>query len=221
VSHPIPLHTAERLERAFEASSQCVAARGVKGWVMRIVAYFACQYARAVIELLEGLLAEYRAGTLVLPGTVDDSSTHPAGVSPRHPAPRRVRAPRANGPRATPADAQADSPEQSDVPAPRRMTFSVSPARHPIHRPEPAPRVVDFHPSAVPRTRNTPIGAHRAQSDARHFRYDIRTFRRMGKRSATHHLAATPKFDVGKRAPQRRSTTGPAAPGAPGMTRRR
>jgi hypothetical protein len=78
VSHPIPLHAAGKLERALDAQLQRFAARGAKGWVMRIVAYFACQYARAVIELLEGLLAEYRAGTLVLPAMLDDPSTIPA-----------------------------------------------------------------------------------------------------------------------------------------------
>ena len=184
MSHPIPFHTAERLERALDALFRRVGARGAKGWVKRIVAFFFCQYCEAVIELLEGLLAEYRAGTLVFPSRVDNSAAGPAVASPRPPASRRVRAPRANVPRATLADAA----EPSDAPAPRRLTFTVSPGRAPIDPREPAPCAVGFHPSAVPRRPLTPIGAPRARAFARLFRYDKRTFRRMGKRSATHHL---------------------------------
>jgi hypothetical protein len=166
VSHPTLLHHAERLERALEASSQFVAARGPKGWVMRIVAFFACQYARAVIELLEGLLAEYRAGTLILPEMVDDPSTGPArgdpgsqATRPRVPSTPRVRSPSAadvsaagvsaagvGAPRAVPAG----SPERY-VPEPRRPGFGMSPPRPPIRRPEHGPRGLAGHPSVVPR----------------------------------------------------------------------
>jgi hypothetical protein len=161
VSHPIPLHTAERLERAFEASSRFVAARGPKGWVMRIVAYFACQYARAVIELLEGLLAEYRAGTLVLPGMVDDSSAmppdhetgEPRTAASRSRGPALRRAPdsgRDSGaPGGTPGIAPADVPygapaaetEQTAArhvaPTSRGIAIALSAPRLPAHRRDP------------------------------------------------------------------------------------
>jgi hypothetical protein len=187
VSHPIPLHTAERLERALEASSRCVAARGAKGWVMRIVAYFACQYARAVIELLEGLLAEYRAGTLVLPNGVEESFTTPAEHEAGKPrtamsraqgtASRRVRAPgRVPAPGCVPAhdpcdDNDADTREQGAAP-PRRMEFNVAPPRLPIRHAGHGPRGVAWHPSVVPRTpvKNSRTGARRL-STPRSLRY--------------------------------------------------
>jgi hypothetical protein len=169
VSHRIPLPTAGKLERALEASSRFVAARDPKGLVMRIVAYFACQYCEAVIGLLEGLLAEYRAGTLVLPGMVDDSSAiradYETGVrratSPsRRAAPHRVHAsggapaddspaedPRADDPRADDSGPDDSGPE----PARRRPQFTLPPPRLPIGRHGFGPRGVVGHPSAVPR----------------------------------------------------------------------
>jgi hypothetical protein len=166
VSHPIPLHTAERLERAFEASFQRVAARGAKGWVMRIVAYFACQYAAAVIELLEGLLAEYRAGTLVFPARGDDSSTNPADGETREQrtATSGARGPASRSSRAShgahadnPSDGTADSPERSAAPSPRppspcHPAFTFPSPRPSIRRPEHGPRGGVFHPSHVPRS---------------------------------------------------------------------
>jgi hypothetical protein len=179
VSHPIPLHTADRLERAFEASSRCVAARGPKGWVMRIVAYFACQYARAVIELLEGLLAEYRAGTLVFPELAGDPPTVAADsdTEERRGASRRARGPamcraRARhrapcddpGDAGDPVDAPASAPERSAAIAPRRLVFAVSPAHPPSlrpernRRPEHGPRGMAGYPCAVPRPGFAEIG---------------------------------------------------------------
>jgi hypothetical protein len=164
VSHPIPFHTVERLERALEASSRFVTARGRKGWVMRIVAYFACQYCEAVIELLEGLLAEYRAGTLVLPGMADDSSPIPdncetgrrrtARPRARPAAARRVRSPHddsVDDRRAIPADARQPGAAENAVVASRRVETPPSSSRPPIRRPAHGPGGRAFHPSAVPR----------------------------------------------------------------------
>jgi hypothetical protein len=161
VSHPIPLHTAERLERALEASSQRVAARGPKGWVMRIVAYFACQYCEAVIGLLEGLLAEYRAGTLVLPGMLDDASAiptdhataqHPsARPGARRPSMRRVRAPTAD-PSGTQAAIAGQSHARYATPAPRRPRLTVVSGCPESGRHAASPRPRGCHPSAVPRS---------------------------------------------------------------------
>jgi hypothetical protein len=173
VSHPIPLHTADKLERAMDACLQRAVARGAKGWVMRIVAYFACQYAGAVIELLEGLLAEYRAGTLILPGRPYDPSTvsegyeterHRAAAS-RRPAARRSRASRAtrannpcannpcaNNPCANNScDDPADAAEPSAAVAPRRRALVLASSPLPMRRPGPAPRGLCGHPSVVPR----------------------------------------------------------------------
>jgi hypothetical protein len=159
VSHPIPLHTAGKLERALEASSRFVAARGAKGWVMRIVAYFACQYCEAVIGLLEGLLAEYRAGTLVLPGLLDDSSTvtaasetaeRPARPRSRGPAARRMRAPR-GAPASDPRDAPAVARQQSAAGAPIRPRLTLSPLHLELRRPEHGSLGLAGHPSHVPR----------------------------------------------------------------------
>jgi hypothetical protein len=160
VSHPIPLHTAGKLERALEASSRFVAARGAKGWVMRIVAYFACQYCEAVIELLEGLLAEYRAGTLVFPDRADESpvvadecetAKHPLAASrSRSPAVRRAPAPRAGAPH--------ESAAKTPVPAQFHPVFAVAPPRPPVRRPEPKPRGLAAYPSAVPRWPNEKFG---------------------------------------------------------------
>jgi hypothetical protein len=150
VSHPIPLHTAGKLERALAASSRFVAARGPKGLVMRIVAYFACQYCEAVIGLLEGLLAEYRAGTLVLPGIVDDPSTAaPADRDTAKPrtAPRRAR---------VPATRRMRAPREPNA-APRvvqvryRPDFIVGRECCPARPPKHGPRGVAGYPSVVPR----------------------------------------------------------------------
>jgi hypothetical protein len=172
VSRPISLHTADRLERALYAQLQCVAARGAKGWVMRIVAYFACQYARAVIELLEGLLAEYRAGTLVLPAMVDDSSTPPAdcgtakqGTKPARPSGVAVRGLRppgnthANRSREAPSEAREACAARYAAIAPCRPAFVRSAPRRPIRRPNAAPRHLAGHPPAVPRARLKNSGA--------------------------------------------------------------
>jgi hypothetical protein len=189
VSHPVPLHTADRLERALDASSRFVAARGAKGWVMRIVAYFACQYCEAVIGLLEGLLAEYRAGTLILPAMADDSPASAANhvtAKPltaarrdRRPAARGTRAPCANDPsavdpsavdpggvdpRAVPANAS-----ERNAAAPRCMHFSVVPRRLPIRRPGQGPRGVAGYPSAVPRAAAQKIGCWRLALTHAHF----------------------------------------------------
>jgi hypothetical protein len=177
VSHPIPLHTVERLERALQASSRYVAARGPKGWVMRIVAYFACQYARAVIELLEGLLAEYRAGTLVFPAMVDDSSTiaaqrgterEPTVPPPHAPAdpavesPRRLASRRGRGPGAVcvqPSDgAPCEASEHGDSLAQTRAEFALSLPRRPIRYSDAAPRFIAGHPSRVPRPPGAAFG---------------------------------------------------------------
>jgi hypothetical protein len=164
VSHPIPLHTVERLERALDASLQRVAARGPREWVRRIVAFFFCQYCEAVIGLLEGLLAEYRAGTLVFPDRVDDASTIPAEYKtpkrraaasrPRGPAVRRVRA---GGCADTdePAGAPGQSAAQDATLALRRpvliVSAIVSTPHPPIRRPGSGPRGVAGYPSVVPR----------------------------------------------------------------------
>jgi hypothetical protein len=182
VSHTLPLHTADRLERAFEASSRFVAARGPKGWVMRIVAYFACQYARAVIELLEGLLAEYRAGTLVLPEMVDDASPIPAerGTRRRRPA-SRSRRPAARGIHA-PRVSASDAPEPS---AP------LAPLRHvPTRRAANPPRRLAGDPSRVPRWSNEKFGFWAAAPSHAHFITLSKQYR-VGKRSVTHHLSAS------------------------------
>jgi hypothetical protein len=164
VSHPIPLPHADRLERALLASSRFVAARGGKGWVARIWAFFACQYECAVIELLQDLLAEYRAGTLVLPAMVDDSSTstaddearkpRAAARRSRRPASPRTRAPGANDPCAVPAEA----PEQGAA-APRRMHVNAVPRPQPIRRRDHGPRGITVHPSVVARWPREKFGA--------------------------------------------------------------
>jgi hypothetical protein len=197
VSHPIPLHTAKRLERALEASSRFVAARGPKWWVMRIVAFFACQYAAAVIELLEGLLAEYRAGTLILPEMVDDSWTDPDQREPAEPrlasGSRRAASRRTDVPRDMPSDMPADVPEQSGRRT-RPLEFTLSPPCLLVNRPEQDPRGIADYPSAVPRAYAGKIGCSGITPTHVHFVAISKHF--SAACAVTHHLAFETRHSV-------------------------
>jgi hypothetical protein len=200
VSHAIPLHTADRLERTFEALSQRVESSGDEGWVMRILAMLISRCLDHFVAMIEDLLAKIRAGTIVLPDWAYDPPTVPARREPgcqrmpllpesadpaaspqRRDAPCRVlaaAAPRTNAFGAVPAEA----PEQSNT-ARRRIKFTVVSLRLPIRRPTHGPRGVAGYPSAVPRWPPCRIQRATRAADARPFRCDIATIRTSFHRS--------------------------------------
>jgi hypothetical protein len=149
VSHPIPLHTADRLERTLEALSQRVASSGDEGWVMRILAMLISRCLDHFIEMIEDLLAKIRAGTIVLPDWAYEQSANPAARETEMPrrtatrarslASRCVRAPR---------DAHADAEPHASL-ASQRPDFMRPPPspRPPLIRREPASLGVRFYPS--------------------------------------------------------------------------
>jgi hypothetical protein len=157
VSHPIPLHTADRLERTFEALSQRVESSGEESWVMRILAMLISRCLDHFVAMIEDLLAKIRAGTIVLPAWAYEQAAMPASrptapqplapAEPLAPGSRRFRASRANHP----ADKTGGAPEPSTAATPPRLILTATPPRLVIRGSGPAPYVVAFHSSAVPR----------------------------------------------------------------------
>jgi hypothetical protein len=185
VSHPIPLHTADRLERTFEALSQRVESSGDEGWVMRILAMLICRCLDHFVAMIEDLLAQIRAGTIVLPAWAYESSANPAQgqQNPRGRvrappsrvddpstvrAARRTRTSRDPQPR-DPGDAAASAPERSAGLAPGHPGLTRSPPRPHIRRLEHGPRGVAGYPCAVPRPHFAGIGARGAALSLGHF----------------------------------------------------
>jgi hypothetical protein len=64
VSNPIPLHPADSLERVLDDMRQCVASRRDEGWVTRAVMVLIRHELLRVLDILIGLLADFRAGRL-------------------------------------------------------------------------------------------------------------------------------------------------------------
>jgi hypothetical protein len=149
VPHPIPLHTADRLERTFEALSQCVESSGEESWVMRILAMLISRCLDHFVAMIEDLLAKIRAGTIVLPDWAYEQSAIPAQCGtyrPVHFAPQSAPATRARSSGhpapARPTRAAITRPATASpaIPAPpRRMFPSGTPPRRHAPRPTPAP----------------------------------------------------------------------------------
>jgi hypothetical protein len=192
---------------------------------MRIVAYFACRYCEAVIGLLEGLLAEYRAGTLVLPEMVDESSTiaadhwigkqRTAQPDSRGPSARRSRTPGgvpANEPSGEPAGDPACESGQSAVrdvkPAPRRPAFAVASSCPQPGRPVASPRGRFVHPSAVPRSAAEKIAAgSMRKSTPNSLRYQNNTRGSSRTRSVGARIRTLKPFRHGQRYPRHARTS--------------
>jgi hypothetical protein len=153
VSHPLPLHPADRLERVLDDMRQSVASSGDEGWLMRIVAMVICRFLDQILEMLVGVLAEIRAGTIVLPDWAYDSpitASRPLPVDGAAPS-QRSRATGANTPSTAPAcAAEPRAPETAALVA-RRVEYIASSSRLRIRRPAHGPGGHAFHPSAVPR----------------------------------------------------------------------
>jgi hypothetical protein len=152
VSHAIPLHTADRLERVLDALSQRVASSGDEGWLMRIITMLICRYLDHIVEMFEDLLAQIRAGTIVLPDWAYEQSAISPRREPQHhrttasssrgPVPRRARAARADAPdRSAAADAPNPSAANFAGPAP---CHAVSPATRQQSREAPLKNPVDW-----------------------------------------------------------------------------
>jgi hypothetical protein len=158
VSHPIPLHTADRLERTLEALSQRVESSGDEGWVMRILAMLICRCLDHFVAMIEDLLAKIRAGTIVLPAWAYEQSANPsaretempvrATKCARSPALRRVRARRAAHAGA-PARSDAENAVPRAIRARHRPAFTLAPVVLPFRRPDRGPPPKNFDAGAI------------------------------------------------------------------------
>jgi hypothetical protein len=216
VSHPIPLHTADRLERTLEALSERVGSSGEESWVMRILAMLISRCLDHFVEMIEDLLAKIRAGTIVLPDWAYDPPAIPAddGTGARRSAPppraaadppaasrrgvasRHIRAPRDTLAGAS-GEALFDVPGQhaarSAAVAPGVPVFTLSPTRAPIYRVACAPHGVADYRSAVPRWPAEKFAPARRVEPCS-FRYDNRIFRNLRNEKMRSPLAQTEKY---------------------------
>jgi hypothetical protein len=197
VSHPTPLHPDADLALVLADLRRNVAAWGDEGMVMRVFRASICLMLLSILDTLIDLLADFRAGRLppVLPAedestvaTQRETASRQGHAAPRERASVSVRA-------NTPRDAPADAPEPSAAPASRPPAFPLPSPRAPLRHPEPGPCRIVFHPSAVPRPRWR-IREQNTQVHSRLICYDFRMFRRMGKRSVTHHLPPLVTHDL-------------------------
>jgi hypothetical protein len=216
VSHPTPLHPDADLAVVLDDLRQNVAAWGDEGMVMRLFRASICLMLLSILDTLIELLADFRAGRLppVLPA--EDESETPAQRATSSRQGRTARHARTPGPYRAhqPRDTQADAPEQNADPAPCRRISRLSPPRPALRRPEPWPYGIAWTPSHVPRPPaaqfrgSRPPSTHvqiitiSEHSDVPQFR----GFRRMGKRSVTHHPAARPQRPANRRHPKILST---------------
>jgi hypothetical protein len=184
VSHPIPLHPADSLERVLEDMRQCVASRRDEGWATRAVMVLIRYELLRVLDILIGLLADFRAGKLppVLPADCETRAQRtaappPASAAavdsrPQGAAARHIRAP-GNRPANSTSDASGDAPEhiaaQHGPLTPHHPGSPASPSRPLRHRLGRGPRGIAGYPSAVPRPPAASAGWLDAKPTHAHF----------------------------------------------------
>jgi hypothetical protein len=186
VSHPIPLHTADRLERTLEALSQRVESSGDEGWVMRILAMLISRCLDHFVEMIEDLLAKIRAGTIVLPDWAYDPPAIPAeGQNNPHGRPSAGIRRRATGADASSSVTAPREPGYQDTPpppvlvgpaAPHRAEFGVVRLYLPMRCPKHATRGVAGPPPDAPRAplkNSGPVGTGRAMSNSLRYRNEL------------------------------------------------
>ncbi len=187
MSHPIPLHPADSLEHVLDDMRQCVASRRDEGWLTRALMLLIRYELLCIIEILLGLLADFRAGKFPpVPQAaeirrVGDSPTIAAqfetgrdGTAPPPVPARAIASPRRAAPSreipapgAIPANDPAGDP--ADAPEPARRGPAYAPPRPAGRRPEQGPRGIPWYPSHVPRPAAGAFGAMRAKETHAYF----------------------------------------------------